>query len=116
MTKAGRVRRGRPLRFRDTKALITEVASDHFYRRGIRAIGMEEIATTAGLAKPAVDCFFHSKEDLVEECVAADAERLLSAADHLLSDIQNRSRLVRAVGRLFALEMFEGGKAADYSF
>jgi AcrR family transcriptional regulator len=44
---------------------VFEVARDLFYRRGIRAVGVEEIVTKAGVAKISLYRSFASKDDLV---------------------------------------------------
>ncbi len=43
---------------------ILDVARDLFYRQGIRAIGVDEIVRTAGVAKPSLYRAFSSKDDL----------------------------------------------------
>ncbi len=50
-----------PPRARDR---IRETARDLFYRLGIRAVGVEEIVTRAGVTKPSLYRSFHSKDDL----------------------------------------------------
>jgi len=44
---------------------IFEVAADLFYRRGVRAVGVEEIVTRAGVSKISLYRSFASKDDLV---------------------------------------------------
>jgi AcrR family transcriptional regulator len=46
------------------KDRIRETARDLFYRLGIRAVGVEEIVTRAGVTKPSLYRSFHSKDDL----------------------------------------------------
>ncbi len=52
----------RPVRAADR---IRETARDLFYREGIRAVGVDEIVTRAGVTKPSLYRSFGSKEDLV---------------------------------------------------
>lgn len=52
----------RPLRAADR---IRATARDLFYREGIRAVGVDEIVTRAGVTKPSLYRSFGSKEDLV---------------------------------------------------
>jgi AcrR family transcriptional regulator len=52
--------------------LIRESARDLFYRRGIRAVGVDEIVTQAGVTKPSLYRSFLSKDEL-----AADYLRLM---------------------------------------
>jgi len=44
---------------------VFQVAADLFYRRGIRAVGVEEIVKQAGVAKISLYRNFESKDDLV---------------------------------------------------
>ncbi|HUA81652.1 MAG TPA: TetR/AcrR family transcriptional regulator [Dyella sp.] len=44
---------------------IRDTAFDLFYREGIRAIGVEEIVTRAGVTKPSLYRAFESKDDLI---------------------------------------------------
>lgn len=81
---------------------ILDVASDLFYRRGIRAVGVDAIVARSGIAKMTLYQHFRSKEELilaflrrrderwrswlrgaVEGRVAAPAQRLLAIFDAL---------------------------------
>ena len=44
---------------------IFEVAADLFYRKGVRAVGVEEIVTRAGVSKISLYRSFASKDDLI---------------------------------------------------
>jgi len=44
---------------------LLSVASDLFYNKGIRAVGVEEIVATAGVAKISLYRSFRSKDDLI---------------------------------------------------
>ena len=44
---------------------IFNAALDLFYHRGIRAVGVEDIVSEAGVTKPSLYRSFASKEDLV---------------------------------------------------
>jgi AcrR family transcriptional regulator len=44
---------------------VFEVAADLFYRKGVRAVGVEEIVKEAGVAKISLYRSFESKDDLV---------------------------------------------------
>jgi len=58
---------------------ILAVARDLFYRRGIRAVGVEAIAEAAGTNKMTLYRHFPSKDELVAECLrqfAAKADAL----------------------------------------
>lgn len=59
---------------RRTAALkIFETARDLFYRRGIRAVSVDEIVCGAGVTKPSLYRAFKSKDDLVAACVRESA-------------------------------------------
>jgi AcrR family transcriptional regulator len=52
---------------------IRETASELFYREGIRAVGVEEIVTRAGVTKPSLYRAFSSKDELAA-CYLRDYE------------------------------------------
>jgi AcrR family transcriptional regulator len=52
---------GRPARAADR---IKATAADLFYREGIRAVGVDEIVSRAGVTKPSLYRSFHSKDEL----------------------------------------------------
>lgn len=51
---------------------IFDAARDLFYRRGIRAVGVDEIVCEAGVTKPSLYRAFKSKDDLVAACLRED--------------------------------------------
>lgn len=53
---------------------IFETARELFYRRGIRAVGVDEIVCEAGVTKPSLYRNFDSKDDLVAKCLESFAE------------------------------------------
>jgi AcrR family transcriptional regulator len=55
----------RPSRTSDARERILATAYDLFSRRGIRAVGVDEIIDTAGVAKATLYRHFPSKDDLV---------------------------------------------------
>jgi AcrR family transcriptional regulator len=60
------------------RARLLAVASELFYRHGIRAVGVEAIAEAAGTNKMTLYRHFPSKDELVAEClrqVAREGER-----------------------------------------
>jgi AcrR family transcriptional regulator len=107
-TVGERPKRGRPPRFFDTKARLREVATDLFHRRGVRAVGIDEITAQAGMTKPALYRHFGSKDGMVEDCVEAEAQRLLATADALLADVGRGCDGLRGLGRLFAVDPLTG--------
>ncbi|CAN5372691.1 TetR/AcrR family transcriptional regulator [soil metagenome] len=48
---------------------IFDTAKDLFYRRGIRAVGVDEIVCEAGVTKPSLYRAYKSKDDLVAACL-----------------------------------------------
>lgn len=54
-------------------AKVFETAKDLFYRRGIRAVGVDEIVGEAGVTKPSLYRAFKSKDDLVAACLEDSA-------------------------------------------
>ena len=52
---------------------IFETARDLFYRRGIRAVGVDEIVCEAGVTKPSLYRAFKSKDVLVAACLRETA-------------------------------------------
>ena len=53
---------------------IFETAKDLFYRRGIRAVGVDEIVCEAGVTKPSLYRAYRSKDELVAACLREDME------------------------------------------
>lgn len=54
------------------KDRIIQTATDLFYRRGIRAVGVDTIATAAGSNKMSFYRSFPSKDELVAECLRGE--------------------------------------------
>lgn len=52
---------------------IFDTARDLFYRRGVRAVGVDEIVCEAGVTKPSLYRAFKSKDDLVAACLKESA-------------------------------------------
>lgn len=48
---------------------IFDAARELFYRRGIRAVGVDEIVCEAGVTKPSLYRAFKSKDDLIAACL-----------------------------------------------
>ena len=49
----------------DVRERILETASDLFYRRGVRAVGVDVIVEAAGVAKTSLYRYFRTKDDLI---------------------------------------------------
>lgn len=75
---------------------IFDTARDLFYRRGIRAVGVDEIVCAAGVTKPSLYRAFKSKDDLVAACLLESAregrEAILAAVEAAGPDPHERLR------------------------
>lgn len=60
---------------------LCEVATDLFYRRGIRAVGVDEIVTETGVTKPTLYRSFASKDALVATCVRTQMDEAAARWD-----------------------------------
>ena len=49
----------------DVRERILETASDLFYRRGVRAVGVDVVVEVAGVAKTSLYRYFRTKDDLI---------------------------------------------------
>ncbi len=58
---------------------MMDAAVQTFGQRGYRAASMDEIAELAGVSKPLVYLYLHSKEDLFSACIRREAEALVAA-------------------------------------
>ena len=85
---------------------VFETARELFYRRGIRAVGVDEIVSEAGVTKPSLYRAFKSKDDLVAACLGESAkegrEAVLAAVDAAGDDPRDR---LRAFVQHFAYKM-----------
>ena len=67
------------------RSRLLTIASELFYRDGIRTVGIEKICTAAGITKPTLYHYFGSKDGLVAAYLEDQNERvfdrLTSAAD-----------------------------------
>jgi AcrR family transcriptional regulator len=50
----------------DTREYVLRVASELFYKEGVRAVGMERVVATSGIAKTTIYRHFSTKDALVE--------------------------------------------------
>lgn len=58
---------------------MVDAAVRTFGQRGYQAASMDEIAELAGVSKPLVYLYLHSKEDLFTACIRREAQALLDA-------------------------------------
>jgi AcrR family transcriptional regulator len=92
---------------------VSETAKDLFYRHGIRAVGVDEIVTQAGVTKPSLYRSYSSKDDLISCCLREHAEesRKLFEAAVAKAPGDPRAQLanvLRAFADLAANEGFRG--------
>lgn len=71
---------------------IFETACELFYRRGIRAVGVDEIVKQAGVTKPSLYRAFSSKDELVAACLAESASECRKAIETLLAETKGGPR------------------------
>lgn len=82
---------------------VFETARDLFYRRGVRAVGVDEIVGTAGVTKPSLYRAFASKDELVAACLTESAEEGAAELDALIAAAPDCPvERIRAVVRYFA--------------
>ena len=60
---------------------IFETARELFYRRGVRAVGVDEIVAQAGVTKPSLYRAYASKDALVAACLEESAKEGMAALD-----------------------------------
>jgi AcrR family transcriptional regulator len=70
------VKPGDPIDPAATRAKVLASAGELFYARGVHAVGVDEIARSAGVSKLSIYRHFGSKEHLVAEVVAARSDRV----------------------------------------
>ncbi len=90
---------------------IRESARDLFYRQGIRAVGVEEIVTHAGVTKPSLYRSFLSKDALAADYLRHMGEEGLARFDATLAaDPQNPRGQLRA----WLIDLQARANKADY--
>src|ERR1700753_3486766 len=92
MVKAKRVRKLAPVSARKPGVApkraaerIRESARDLFYRQGVRAVGVDEIVTRAGVTKPSLYRSFPSKDELAADYLRHMGEEGLARFDSVLA-------------------------------
>jgi AcrR family transcriptional regulator len=64
---------------------LREVASELFYKRGIRAVGVDEIVNETGVTKPTLYRSYASKDELVSACLLQRIEEMRRVLDEIAS-------------------------------
>ena len=67
----------------DVRERILETASDLFYRRGVRAVGVDVIVEVAGVAKTSLYRYFRTKDDLIAAFLQREDEDFWSCWDRV---------------------------------
>jgi AcrR family transcriptional regulator len=91
--------------------LIRESARDLFYRRGIRAVGVDEIVTQAGVTKPSLYRSFLSKDELAADYIRLMGEEGLARFD---ATIAADPADPRGQFRVWLRDLLEKANKADY--
>ena len=65
----------------EREALVLDTASALFYARGVRAVGMDELIATTGLAKMTVYRLYPTKDHLVAGYLGRLRDQILAAVD-----------------------------------
>lgn len=63
---------------------VFETARELFYRRGVRAVGVDEIVVQAGVTKPSLYRAYASKDELVASCLDASAKEHAAELDAVI--------------------------------
>lgn len=90
---------------------IRETARDLFYRQGIRAVGVEEIVTRAGVTKPSLYRSFLSKDALAADYLRHMGEEGLA---HFEAVIAANPRDPRGQLRIWVMELRRKANRSDY--
>ena len=69
----------------DNKEKILQCALELFYARGYDAVGVQEIAETAGVTKPTLYYYFGSKKGLLETLLETEYAVLRQALESAIS-------------------------------
>ena len=90
---------------------IRESAHDLFYRRGIRAVGVDEIVSRAGVTKPSLYRSFPSKDELAADYLRHMSEDGMARFD---ATIAARPDDPRAALRIWILHLQKKAAKSDY--
>ena len=85
---------------------IFDVARELFYKRGIRAVGVDEIVCRAGVTKPSLYRSYESKDALVAACLQSYADENVSQIDAAVAAAGDDPRdQLRAIVGHYAAQM-----------
>lgn len=96
---------------------IFDTACELFYKRGIRAVGVDEIVSAAGVTKPSLYRNYASKDELVTACLEKYAEDSRDGIDRTLAAAGDdpRAKLRAFVGHYAALMTRQGFRGCPMS-
>jgi AcrR family transcriptional regulator len=92
------------------RAHALNVASDLFYRSGVRAVGMEEIVATSGVAKTTIYRHFPTKDALIAAFVEKEDDAFWTQWDSVVSNSD------LPIEKLDALCVWIGGLASRVGY
>jgi AcrR family transcriptional regulator len=90
---------------------VFETARELFYRRGVRAVGVDEIVVQAGVTQPSLYRAYASKDELVASCLEASAKEGQEALDAAIA-----AAGPDALAQVRALIAFYAAEIADPEF
>lgn len=82
-----------PARSARARDRALEIASGLFYAKGVRAVGMEEIVSSSGIAKTTIYRHFPTKDDLVSAFLAREDEQFWGQWDEVTKGRESSSAL-----------------------
>lgn len=92
---------------------LSDTAKELFYKHGIRAVGVDEIVSEAGVTKPSLYRSFASKDELITSCLREHAEEARARWDQALAKAPGDPRaqlshVIREFAELAADQGFRG--------
>lgn len=92
---------------------VSETAKELFYKHGIRAVGVDEIVTQAGVTKPSLYRTYPSKDHLVASCLREHQSENRARWDEAMAKAPGDPRkqlsyILKAWGDLAGNEQFRG--------
>ena len=83
---------------------ILNTASSNFRQRGIKAVKMDDIANSLSISKRTLYEIFHTKEDLLYECVKTYHENFMTKLHEAVSNGKN---VIEIIAEIYKLQMKE---------
>ena len=109
-TATTRRRKTKPGAEKPARERVFAVAADLFYRKGIRAVGVEEIVNEAGVAKISLYRSFKSKDDLIVAYLEQRNTEFWQQWEERFADVENDPRaLLHAIMDYLARRTTQAG-------